>query len=118
MKICVLASGSKGNCTYVETEKNRSLIDLGMSNLYIEKKEIGIGFREQFESQMDVILLSLGSSLIAYLITFIFSNSLLQLILGGVMGLLIYILGTYYFKIEERTYINQMLRQIRKSIKC
>lgn len=37
MKISVLASGSKGNCTYVETENNKVLIDLGMSNLYVEK---------------------------------------------------------------------------------
>ena len=42
MKICVLASGSKGNCTYVETKHTRSLIDLGMSNLYIEKKLISL----------------------------------------------------------------------------
>ena len=38
MKIAVLASGSKGNCTYVETLKTKSLIDAGMTNLYIEKK--------------------------------------------------------------------------------
>ncbi len=44
MRICVLASGSKGNCTYVETEKTRSLIDVGMSTAYIENalKDIGV----------------------------------------------------------------------------
>lgn len=44
MKVCVLASGSKGNVTYIETEKTKSLIDVGMSCAYIEKKlkEIGI----------------------------------------------------------------------------
>lgn len=36
MKICVLASGSNGNCTYIETKKTRSLIDVGMSSKYIE----------------------------------------------------------------------------------
>ena len=44
MKVCVLASGSKGNVTYIETEKTKSLIDVGMSCAYIEKKlkEIGV----------------------------------------------------------------------------
>ena len=43
MKVCVLASGSKGNCTYIETEKTRSLIDIGMSSLYVEKALRSIG---------------------------------------------------------------------------
>lgn len=38
MKVCVLASGSKGNVTYIETEKTKSLIDVGMSTAYIERK--------------------------------------------------------------------------------
>ena len=44
MKICILASGSKGNCAYIETDKTRSLIDLGMSAGYIAKalKKIGV----------------------------------------------------------------------------
>jgi len=44
LKVCVLASGSKGNCTYVETETTKSLIDIGLSCLQIESKlkEIGI----------------------------------------------------------------------------
>ena len=43
MRVCVLASGSKGNVTYIETKKTKSLIDIGMSCAYIEKnlKEIG-----------------------------------------------------------------------------
>lgn len=43
MKIAVLASGSKGNCTYVETLKTKSLIDAGMTNLYIETKLKSLG---------------------------------------------------------------------------
>ena len=43
MKICVLASGSKGNVTYIETEKTKSLIDAGMSCKYIEEKLNSIG---------------------------------------------------------------------------
>ena len=44
MKICVLASGSKGNSSYIETDKTKSLVDLGMSAGYIAKslKNIGV----------------------------------------------------------------------------
>ena len=33
MKICVLSSGSKGNATYIETEKHKILI-VEMLNIY------------------------------------------------------------------------------------
>lgn len=38
MKISVLASGSKGNTSYIETENTKLLVDVGMTCLYIEKK--------------------------------------------------------------------------------
>lgn len=38
MKCCVLASGSKGNCTYIEYNNTKILIDLGTTSLYTEKK--------------------------------------------------------------------------------
>ncbi len=55
MKLCVLASGSKGNSTYVETEKHHILIDVGMSCLQIEKrlKERGID-----PSMIDMVLIT------------------------------------------------------------
>ena len=37
MIVCNLASGSKGNCTYVETKNHKILIDIGTSSLYVEK---------------------------------------------------------------------------------
>jgi len=48
MRIKVLASGSKGNCTYIETEGSKILIDAGISTLQIEKglKEIGVNPKE------------------------------------------------------------------------
>ena len=44
MIVCNLSSGSKGNCTYVQTKKHKILIDIGNSCLYVEKKlkEIGV----------------------------------------------------------------------------
>lgn len=38
MKISVLASGSKGNVSYIETKETRILVDLGMNTTYIEEK--------------------------------------------------------------------------------
>ena len=38
MKVCVLSSGSKGNTTYIETEKTKILIDCGNSSKYILTK--------------------------------------------------------------------------------
>ncbi|HOP65608.1 MAG TPA: MBL fold metallo-hydrolase [Bacilli bacterium] len=38
MKVAILGSGSKGNSTYIETEKYKILIDLGLSVKYINSK--------------------------------------------------------------------------------
>ena len=45
MKLCVLASGSKGNSTYIESSQSKILIDIGMSCLYIEKSLDSIDVR-------------------------------------------------------------------------
>ena len=38
MKVSVLASGSKGNSTYIETSHHKFLVDLGTTSTYVEKK--------------------------------------------------------------------------------
>lgn len=38
MKTCVLASGSKGNSSYVSSSTTHILVDLGPTSLYVEKK--------------------------------------------------------------------------------
>lgn len=43
MKTCVLASGSKGNCTYIETNRIKILVDLGTTSRYVEKNLDSIG---------------------------------------------------------------------------
>lgn len=55
MRVSVLSSGSKGNCTYVETSNHKILIDIGTSALYVEKslKSIGID-----PSEIDIILVT------------------------------------------------------------
>lgn len=48
MKICNLASGSSGNCTYIETSNYKILIDLGKTKKYIvdKLKEIGVNYED------------------------------------------------------------------------
>lgn len=55
MKFSVLATGSTGNVTYVETTHTKILIDLGMSCLYVEKnlKDMNIS-----PSEIDAIIIT------------------------------------------------------------
>ena len=55
MKVCVLASGSEGNSTYVETSTHKILIDLGMNVRYLKTKleELNIDLNE-----IDTVLIS------------------------------------------------------------
>lgn len=69
MKVCVLASGSKGNITYIETKNHRILLDMGKKKKYIVDalKEINVD-----PKTIDIILIShLHSDHISALETFI-----------------------------------------------
>jgi len=43
MRFCVLGSGSKGNCTYIEVGATKLLIDAGFTAIEIERRLAGIG---------------------------------------------------------------------------
>ena len=43
MRLCVLGSGSKGNCTFIEGDKTRILIDCGLNKTEIERRLSLIG---------------------------------------------------------------------------
>ena len=55
MKICVLASGSEGNSTYIETDNHRILIDIGTNIKYLSTKlaELDVTLNE-----IDIVLIS------------------------------------------------------------
>lgn len=38
MRVCVIASGSKGNCCYIETKQTKILIDIGLNCITTERK--------------------------------------------------------------------------------
>ncbi|MDE6141429.1 MAG: MBL fold metallo-hydrolase [Bacilli bacterium] len=55
MLVSVLASGSEGNCTLIQTKNKKILIDLGMNNKYITTnlEELGIA-----PSEIDMVLIT------------------------------------------------------------
>ena len=55
MKVCVLSSGSKGNTTYIESNKAKILIDCGNSCKYIMTKLAELGV---YPSDIDAILIT------------------------------------------------------------
>lgn len=55
MRICNLASGSKGNCTYIETKKHKILIDVGTTSIQIEKRLFQIGVNP---NDIDIVLIT------------------------------------------------------------
>jgi phosphoribosyl 1,2-cyclic phosphodiesterase len=55
MKFSVLASGSKGNVSYIETENTRFLIDAGLSCRQIEKRLLQLGLKA---SDLDAIFIT------------------------------------------------------------
>lgn len=55
MKIIVLASGSKGNATYIETKNTKILIDAGISYLQLRNRLFSLGISLK---DLDVILLT------------------------------------------------------------
>ena len=48
MRVCVLSSGSKGNCCYVESNNTKLLIDLGTTTAYVENEldKLGVNPKE------------------------------------------------------------------------
>lgn len=55
MRVCVLSSGSKGNTTYIESNKAKILIDCGNSCKYIMTKLAELGV---YPSDIDAILIT------------------------------------------------------------
>ncbi len=55
MKVCVFASGSKGNITYIETKNHKILLDMGKKKKYIEESLNKIGVDPK---DIDLILIS------------------------------------------------------------
>lgn len=87
-----------------------SLISLWV-NTYYTKKIINLGFWEQLNDLKHVLFLSLAMFFIVLGCTYIISNLWLQLIVGGVIGLTMYLGGAYLLKMEEIKDIKYLLKK-------
>jgi phosphoribosyl 1,2-cyclic phosphodiesterase len=55
VRVCVLGSGSKGNCTLVSTERTRLLVDAGFSKRVIQQRLAAVGERAD---HIDALIIS------------------------------------------------------------
>ena len=80
MKFCVLASGSKGNCTYIEIKNHKFLIDVGTNFLYISKKLSEINVKpSEIEAKFEAIRQNSSSDAFKWLHSYSEHNSYIKL---------------------------------------
>lgn len=86
-------------------------------NMYVLKKDLGVGFYKQIKPQLDVVFLTLLVGGFVYIWTVYVSNAYLQLFVGTLLGLVLYLVSTFMFNLREKNMIQQIyvnaLRRIR-----
>lgn len=85
-------------------------------NVLICRKEIGVGIRTHIKSQLDVILSVAVICALVFFVTTLISNALLKLMLGGTLGVFLYLLSTWMFNFNEKEYFVNALVCVRS--KC
>ncbi len=85
-------------------------------NVLICRKEIGVGIRTHIKSQIDVITSTLLVCVIVYFTTSLLSSSLWKLLLGGLLGAILYLGATWIFNFREKEYIESAFKVINKIV--
>lgn len=83
-------------------------------NMYVLKKDLGVGFRNQIKPQMDVVLTVFLVGACSYLWTILIDNVYLQLFVGGLLGFIVYIAVTFLFNLREKELILQVYANVIK----
>ncbi len=78
-------------------------------NVLICRNEIGVGIRAHINSQIDVFIATLVVCGLVYFVTTLISNALWQLIIGGVLGVVSYLIITWAFDIQEKKYFVRVI---------
>ena len=86
-----------------------SLISLAV-NTYYTGKLIQMGFWKQMKDLMPILLLSLLVFVVVYGITLVVSNEWVQIIVGGSVGVVLYLGIAYLFRFEELDAMKYMIR--------
>ena len=89
-----------------------SLITFLITRFY-NKKLINYSFKEQLSDIGPSILLSTVAGLITYFVTLLHLGSLLTIIVGGMIGIISYLILSHLFKVKSMTYILTRLRSKR-----
>ena len=74
-------------------------------NVLICRKEIGVGFRSYLKSQLDVILSVAIICVIVFFVTSLISSAFMKLLLGGILGVALYLFATWLFNFPEKVYL-------------
>lgn len=88
-----------------------------MINMYVLRKELGVGFRKQLIPQMDVVLSISLMGIFVFLWTLIVDNAYLQLFVGGMIGGLLYLSSTFILNLREKEMILQLYTNAMRRIK-
>ena len=81
-------------------------------NVLICRKEIGVGIRDYLKSQSNVILsVLIICSIVFFAISFI-PSALMKLLLGGLLGIVLYLLSTWLFNFQEKKYLIEAIKCI------
>lgn len=85
----------------------------GMVNVFVCRKEIGVGVRTHIKVLLDIVLLTVVICAIVFFITKLISAVLIKLLIGGTIGVILYFVATWKFNIREKTYLIQTIKIIK-----
>lgn len=77
-------------------------------NMYVLRKDVGVGFRKQVLPQMDVVFSTCIVGLSVYFWTLLIDNAYIQLFIGGGLGFILYFLATFIFNMREKEMLIQL----------
>lgn len=80
-------------------------------NTYYTGKLINVGFLTQMKDLIPILLLSSIMYLAIYYANLFIENMILQIMIGGAIGAIIYLGGAFFFKFEELNDVKYMLKR-------
>lgn len=83
-------------------------------NIYICRKEIKIGFRKHLKTLLDVILIVGIICVIVFFTVKLIPNSMLKVLIGGFIGVMLYLSATWILNIKEKEYLIQMITKVKE----
>lgn len=89
-----------------------SVIEL-IVNMHYTNKVLSISYWNQIKPQLDVIAINFLLGITIYGITLFLGSMIMKLIIGCLLGMLLYISCAYVFKLEERKFLTEILKKIK-----